>query len=288
MKNLILVTILSSLFLQSTTYAQELDSEKRKLITIEGNILETNEIEYVEEQSKDDAQIIDTSPKKSKTISNLVGDIEDDYIPLTTEERLEIIQSDENITETQKSDSIKKLQYPERASLRKTVFSNIWLGVSQSPQQEYYYCGPATVYQTFSYLKGWSFSQDQWADALKTTTSGTVGSNIPILLNLNQSIYEYWDESKPVLEYFKGSIDWTLSHNAPVILYLVPEYDTFGYSVGGHFLNVAGQNTGASQYLIVDPACSSTVTNGPSYPYYYVWSENAYKATSHRNYRIFW
>jgi hypothetical protein len=175
--------------------------------------------------------------------------------------------NDSNFTDAQKEKAIEKATATKSAA----SYNNIWLGVSRAAQQNGYYCGPATVYQQLSYLEGSSPSQSFLAG--RPTTSTTAAK----MDKLDTDYYGAtpWDYVQRVLNYylhsfvytksivssktdFKNKVDYTLRDGAPIALLVATTSAVFGYTSTGHFLSIAGQNTGATQYLIVDPNRSSS------------------------------
>ena len=194
--------------------------------------------------------------------------------------RSQDVSSDPKLTQTQKNIALKKSNLPVSAQ-----FNNIWLGVSRARQTNSYYCGPATIYQQVRFLKGWSNAQQFYAGAPTYATSFSMDK-----LDTNKYGATPWDNMHRTLNYhvnnfyyarsfvtsktdFKNKINSTLSQNAPVALLLRTDTQypgVFSYSSRGHFFSIAGQNTGATLYLIVDPNSASK--------YYYISDAEAYKA----------
>ncbi len=138
---------------------------------------------------------------------------------------------------------------------------NVSLVMEHVNQKNGYYCGPATVKQTLCYF-GKRLTQDECARQLKTTTAGTIMSNIPGVINANVSLTPgYSMRSIGTKSNYTAEIYTALSRNRPVIIDIKTEdSDNWPYETTGHFLNVAGIRSNATEnrMMVVDPYASET------------------------------
>lgn len=164
-----------------------------------------------------------------------------------------------------------RLKSQERLSYAFAVRTNFpsytELDVPWFQQQNSYYCGPATVKQVLHYINGISLTQDQYAQALGTTTDGTDMTCIPSVLNasLNNETYAY--DSIGTSATWLMIVRTSLYDNRPAILDIkTTNYtdgsDGFPYSSSGHFVNVSGYNGVSARVRITDP-------NDPSGTHWY-------------------
>lgn len=81
-----------------------------------------------------------------------------------------------------------------------------------------YYCGPATVKQVLHYLNGWSLSQEEYGAMLGTTSAGTNMTDIPRVLNANQSkAYYMYQEINNFTDWYVR-VDFDITRGNPVII----------------------------------------------------------------------
>ena len=207
---------------------------------------------------------------------------------ITAQEQIDAVKRDPSLSETQKQHIIDKINGVYLHSIGPQSYDNIYLGMKQFKQINTYYCGPATVYQTLHYSNGSSPSQQNIASALGTTTDGTDGTKIPPYLNSQQTENSYIILPITQLVNFKDAVKYGMKYKAPTVLRIrLRGNNEFGYTTDGHFLNIGGQNTGATQYLIVDPYFG--YANGPSTPTYYVSDVAAFNAlTAHPYYHLYY
>lgn len=136
---------------------------------------------------------------------------------------------------------------------------NVSLVMEHVKQKNGYYCGPATVKQTLCYF-GKRLTQDECARQLKTTTAGTIMSNIPGVINANVSLTPGYSMcSIGTKNNYTAEIYTALSRNRPVIIDIKAEKsDNWSYETKGHFLNVAGIRSDATEnkIMVVDPNTS--------------------------------
>lgn len=189
-----------------------------------------------------------------------------------------MVENDDSLSDDEKQIMIDKLN-DNFVTTKSTSssYSPMYLGVHYYMQETSYYCGPATVYQTLKYINGSSESQDDIADELGTTVDGTDGSMIPPYLNEQQSDNYYVTYTITSESSLKSAIDYDMRHYFPTILRVsLVEDSDFGYYSAGHYLNVGGQTSGATEYNIVDPYYG--YNNGPDSSSYYVSFDDAYDA----------
>ena len=196
----------------------------------------------------------------------------------------EVILSDEesmariknsDMPEAEKAKVLEKYNFKSK----RENFYNTHLGMKQFKQINEYYCGPATAYQTLYSINGWSDSQSILGEAMQTTIDGTIGNLLIQAINDRQDKNTYVTHLVKSQETFRHCINVDMQYNVPAILRIRFDSSTeFGYDVDGHYVNVGGQNTGASKYVIVDPYYG--YPKGPKEPVYFVSDSTAYKATT--------
>jgi len=116
------------------------------------------------------------------------------------------------------------------------------LSVPVYEQINSYYCGPATVKQVVQYLKSSSKTQQQYAQALGTTTSGTDMTRIPSVLNSEiGSRWYYIYSSIGSYGNWTDKIIYCASNGIPVVLDInTTSVPAFPYNSSGHFVNTSG------------------------------------------------
>lgn len=146
-----------------------------------------------------------------------------------------------------------QISYKERISLPEYYV----IPVQCFPQENEFYCGPATTKQVLHYINGTSLSQDDYADALSTTTAGTDMTVIQDVLNANQTKKTY------TYAYIGTQGNWELmvKHSTywgtPAVIDInTSNYEKeFFYNSTGHFVNISGYNysTPDHEVRITDP-----------------------------------
>ncbi|HIS24426.1 MAG TPA: C39 family peptidase [Candidatus Faeciplasma gallinarum] len=123
-------------------------------------------------------------------------------------------------------------------------------------QENDYYCGPATVKQTYAYLyyrdHGYYYSPSQSAIAtnLGTTTAGTEQGEILDYINntFNETyVVDWYFDSEEAANLMYTAIS---EHNRPPIIHV---FDWDYYDTEGHYMNICAYNTNLSQFMVVDP-----------------------------------
>lgn len=131
--------------------------------------------------------------------------------------------------------------------------SSIKISVTHFPQQNGYYCGPATVKQVVHWINGSSNNQDWYADKLGTTRAGTDMSRIPGVLNecIDEQFYVY--SSMGTQTEWMDKIRSSVYNDRPAVLDIntLELGHEFPYEVEGHFVNVSGYSS--TQVRITDP-----------------------------------
>ncbi|MDE6017127.1 MAG: C39 family peptidase [Acetatifactor sp.] len=133
--------------------------------------------------------------------------------------------------------------------------SSIKISVTQFPQQNGYYCGPATVKQVVHWINGSSNSQDWYAEKLGTTKDGTNMTCIPDVLNdcIDEQFYVY--SSMGTQTEWMDKIRSSVYNDRPAILDIntieLCKEEKFPYPTKGHFVNVSGYSS--TQVMITDP-----------------------------------
>lgn len=193
--------------------------------------------------------------------------------PVTKEEQIQEVLNNPDLTPERKQELINKLNLVGPRALLATD-----LGMKYFKQQTHYYCGPATAYQTIYFHNGSSPSQDTIAKALGTTTAGTDGTRIPKYVNTQLDRVEYFIYNVGTdKEGMRYAIDTDMRSGYPAMLRVKIQGTTkFGYTTTGHFLNVGGQNAGATEYTIVDPYYG--YDHGPESSHYQVPFDEVYTA----------
>lgn len=177
-------------------------------------------------------------------------------------EQLQIMLSNPNTTYEQRQDAIEiynkimaiKNGYSVLSSRSSLMIYE--LDVPFYAQENEYYCGPATVKQTYAYLyyreNGvyYSPSQGDIADDLNTTIEGTDQSAILCYINniFNETYYVDWyfDEEEAANLMYTAINDF----KRPPIIHV---FDWNYYETEGHYMNVCAYNTGLTQFRVVDP-----------------------------------
>lgn len=169
------------------------------------------------------------------------------------------------------------------------------LDVPYFEQEESYYCGPATVKQTYSFLNeflnGSTYSppQSNLRYILDTTEDGTDQNNIETYLNSSFPSISYsmlwrngaYTNATQMFNLIKTDINNNKPSIAHVIISAKLEADSeWNYTTGGHYLNFRGYveavSTGVDIVLITDPNFDG---HGYSSGRYGVIKEAVYAAT---------
>lgn len=205
-----------------------------------------------------------------------------DQVPISLEQQMEDVLNDPTMDYEKKQLMIEKLdhlmaiQSGEYENTRSSIPSSLTLTVQFHRQQNDYYCGPATVQQTYEYLyfmkygRYYSPTQSYIAGQMKTTDKyGTDMSEMTKFLNnssLNCSYAELWVWNNSQSTYDQYVSD-SIASKMPVMLNIsVPgTYATRSsptdktkwlFKTPGHYLNISGYNfTNSSKkyYEATDP-----------------------------------
>ncbi len=130
------------------------------------------------------------------------------------------------------------------------------LAVTCYPQDEDYYCGPATVKQVLHFLTGENYPQSVYAEGLGTKEAGTDFSKIPNYVNgrIGSNYYVF----VPIIniDNWYSKIRWDTNNGYPVFLDInTNSVADIPYNVEGHIVNVSGYNELESEVKvrITDP-----------------------------------
>ena len=128
----------------------------------------------------------------------------------------------------------------EKVKSSKAISVTCSLPVPFFEQENYYFCGPATVKQVYHYRWGNSNTQSYYANLLSTTTGGTDMTVIKnYLMNNVNSNYTY--SSIGSRNNWELIIYYSLLDNRPPVLDIAPSTSGgFPYNSNGHFVNVSG------------------------------------------------
>lgn len=134
--------------------------------------------------------------------------------------------------------------------------SSITISVTYFPQENKYYCGPATVKQVVHWINGSSNSQKWYADELGYVEGkGTDMTHIPGVLNdcIDEQYYVY--SSIGTQTQWMDKIRSSIYNDRPAVLDIntIELYANkeFPYGTKGHFVNVSGYSS--TQVRITDP-----------------------------------
>ncbi|ONI45528.1 hypothetical protein AN640_04450 [Candidatus Epulonipiscium fishelsonii] len=130
------------------------------------------------------------------------------------------------------------------------------INVPYFPQENGYYCGPATIKQVMHYFNGTSYEQSDIANSLYTNTSGTDMTYLHKYLNIvTDEQYIYYEKATADFYEWLDIIIYNIMNNKPVILDVtIRERGAFPYTTAGHFLNISGVDTKNRRLRLTDPS----------------------------------
>lgn len=208
--------------------------------------------------------------------------VSNDQTPISLEQQMEDVLNDTTMDYEKKQLMIEKLdhlmsiQSGEYENTRASIPLSLTLTVQFHRQQNDYYCGPATVQQTFEYLyfmkygRYYSPTQSYIAEKIKTTEKyGTSRSEMIDYLNsstLNCSYIEVcvWNDSQNTYDQYVSD---SIAKKIPVMLHInVPtaqakrsspqDKTKWLFNTKGHYLNISGYNftnNSGKYYEMTDP-----------------------------------
>ncbi|ONI40332.1 hypothetical protein AN639_04785 [Candidatus Epulonipiscium fishelsonii] len=129
------------------------------------------------------------------------------------------------------------------------------ISVPYFPQENGYYCAPATIKQIMHYFNGTSYDQSDIAESLYTTTVGTDMTYLHKYLNIvTDEQYIYHEKATKDFYEWLDIIIYNIMNDKPVILDVtIKEKGTFPYITSGHFLNISGVDTKNQRLRLTDP-----------------------------------
>lgn len=161
-------------------------------------------------------------------------------------------------------DRLKELQQGKPVMMRRSSYNS--LAMTFYSQENDYYCGPATLRQTYKYFHtGTPPTQDEIAEEVGTTQkNGTEVSKMKEYLN-NHTSHAYadtwWFASQTA---FANTIIDSIDNDIPVIAHITVSTNQAGRlrpsdttkwpkATGGHYLNIRGYSGSGSAFMVVDP-----------------------------------
>ncbi|MBD5111393.1 MAG: hypothetical protein HDT42_02485 [Ruminococcaceae bacterium] len=198
------------------------------------------------------------------------------------EDRLEEIKNDDSMSEEEKQRHIEKIEYlievrdsnsgisTYTTSTYKSPYSSKILNVPYCKQKFDYWCGPATVEQTYKFLnRNNAPPQESIASGLSVPENGGCDTQ-PILNYLNAGLgtsYEqFWLSSNATL--FDGSVKLiceSVNNGYPPILWVkvlgtpgdgrkdINDTTKWPYHTKGHYLNISGYSKYGETIQMTDP-----------------------------------
>lgn len=207
------------------------------------------------------------------TLFNIVGSVAannepgpkvgDRSIYISPEEQIRNLLKNPNLSSEKKKQAYQKYLQFEKFNngeyfAERSYGSNV-MNVPWCPQENNYYCGPASVQQVLQYLNGYSPSQDSLASSMNTNADyGTDNAQIVDYLNAHTNkTYEarWWWKDKTVLEHM---VVYGTDHNdQPIVAYIqIPtknSIDSWPYYTSGHYLVYNGYSNGGRTIHVTDP-----------------------------------
>ncbi len=213
------------------------------------------------------------------------GDLPNDD-PQTAWEQYQEMLQDESFSDEECQEFYERVINKQQGKQRTAITMKV-LTVPYFKQDNEYYCGPATAKQTITYFNGTAESQSEiwpqikYIDPNNEDSQATDGDKLRIYVNDKQDEHIYGlvypsDATDMATDIFND-----LNSGAPMILWVkVTAGGNWKYNtVGGHFLNASGINTGGTLVQVTDPYIE--YANLPNYSTgkYWVTIEEAYSAT---------
>ncbi|WP_312355723.1 C39 family peptidase [Aminipila sp.] len=213
------------------------------------------------------------------------GEVSDNYIDLDNiDKEIQAVVNDNSLSKAEKNAKIEKLSIFKNMdkslkSTRGTDKSSAKLKVSVSTQETGYYCGPATVKQTLTYINGKADSQSSIAKAIGTTTDGSALINMVGYVNEKKQAYVGYEiVQDPNIAEIQTCINYSCNIGNPIMCRLkFSKGGDWAYSTSGHYMNANGYKDYGGYIYVTDPNIKRVdpSSNGS----YYVHVNSLYYAT---------
>ncbi|MDR2043335.1 MAG: C39 family peptidase [Clostridium sp.] len=136
-------------------------------------------------------------------------------------------------------------------------------------QETAYYCGPATVKQTLTYINGSAPSQSVIEGEIGTTSAGSVLQYMLDYINEEQDENIYVIVHQPSEQAIQTMVYNAVLHSAPAICRVAfsasfPD-GSWKYSTNGHYMNANGYSGYGAEILVTDPNIINVDPNETGY-----------------------
>ena len=164
--------------------------------------------------------------------------------------------------------------------LRSYTTEQRYLPVPLFHQEQSWYCGPASVQMISTYLYGTTYSQDDIANYMGTTSSeGTTVDKMKEGVNYwsGTKFYSYEQISRVSIEH---AVKSSVNQNYPVIANVLTQLldDTYGFN-SGHYVVITGYKYYWSGTPVYAPSALNVSPNGLAYSSTFTYNDPYFPAT---------